>query len=285
MLGDTLRITGKNLHLIYKVLAYVGILMLIAVAVSAAVISPISDALFENADLWEEIVESIEEFGDTHAAQGLAGIGEAFKAFFAAHKQDIWSMVGLLVIVGFIMKLFSCFVAIPEAEVIACYMEKNYRQNFLGAAISSFGKSCVFAFLYTLITTPIDFGLTIGCVYLAKELYAAINILAYPVVAIILVMLISIRICLFGMWVPEMVRGKGRVFASLKENFRLIKHNMKMLLPVTFFFILTGTIFIVSSFLFTMGLSLIVLVPMLMVTQSCAQMIVSFEIHEQKYYR
>ena len=285
MLGDTLRITGKNLHLIYKVLAYVGILMLIAVAVSAAVISPISKALFENGDLWEEIVGAFKEIGETNQAQGLAGIGDAFKGFFAAHKQDIWSMVGLLVIVGFIMKLFSCFVAIPEAEVIACYMEKNYRQNFLGAAISSFGKSCVFALIYTLVTTPIDFGLIVGCGYLAVELYAAIGMLAYPVVAVILTMLISIRICLFGMWVPEMIRGKGKVFPSLKENFRLIKYNMKMLLPVTFFFILTGTIFIVSSVLFTMGLSLIVIVPMLMVTQSSAQMIVSFEIHEQKYYR
>lgn len=285
MLGDTLRITGKNLHLIYKVLAYVGILMLIAVAVSAAVISPISKALFENADLWEEIVESVKEIGDTHATQGLGGIGDALKAFFSAHKQDIWSMVGLLVIVVFIMKLFSCFVAIPEAEVIACYMEKNYRQNFLGAAISSFGKSCAFAFLYTVVTTPIDFALTIGCAYLARELYAAISVLAYPVVVVILVMFISIRICLFGMWIPEMIRGKGKVFASLKENFRLIKHNMQKLLPVTFFFLLSGTLFIASSFLFTMGLSLIVLVPMLMVTQSVAQMIVSFDIHEQKYYR
>ena len=289
---NSLRLLMENFKNVYKILLYKVTVWLIAIALSAAIVLP------EFNDIWNsEIVQEI-----------IVKLREMFTYFFAgkgewvAAKDAVFSPNGLLRQLGdlivsraleialvsigclliFLLRRFAdalCYFSV--GSVINDKMGKFVETRMSMSYVENFKKACVYAVVYV----PIAFLFDAVTILLAFLLLQNVNLLAALFLSVtIIVLMQSIKFTWTWHWIPGMTTDNLR----FRDVFKGLQGAPKKQTGKLFSTYLVGVYCIIivnaSAALFTFGSALLISIPTSYLFFVCLHFVQYYTLTGKKYF-
>ncbi len=230
ILRHSFALTLSNIMLICKVFIYSAVITCLGVAVFISVSTPILEAVGGDFNLMEMV--------DHLAGDVLKGDGAFFDRIIASldhlstnHSTEIVEIVVMGIIVVFLVK-FGFNLVIPTVSyVVNQKMASNYNEGFFHSVASVGLKGLAFSSLYTLISLPIDLGITVLTFYLSKWLTQGLGMFGIICAVLLAIIVITLRMCVMGGWTATFINEDIKFSLKFKRGMRLGFTSLKALFP------------------------------------------------------
>ncbi|MGN0744792.1 MAG: hypothetical protein ACI4MZ_05945 [Christensenellales bacterium] len=231
----SISILFSNLGYTLKILVWILISLLLALALGAAIILPIWDVLASTCDLSVH-VEAVKDGlvmvwdGSLSMRTALREIIVEFRQLFAETLANPGVATGLAFAVLFVYA-FYCFVFglsyYNISDIINKLMASNYRIGFASNLALNFRKACKYSAARLSMTLPID---AVFFVIMASILFGLFDYVGFFVIPILLVtgvVICTLRAVLFSGWLPRMLfHPEEKVYTSFTRSLTYVKSNI-----------------------------------------------------------
>lgn len=271
-----------NFKLVGKIFIFILIVMLIAAAVLMSVLSPVLQGYFEK--MQEEMPVTPEEILQ-HPIKSL----EKFLGYFTDFIEQNASMVNTrLIYLGLLIILFRFLILLPMFPVTKILHEKmtsGFDVGLINAFLSTLVHNLLFSLVSAIILGMVDILIFVGALYMTLGLFHLMGILSLPLALLITIGVYSLRMALTSQILPEFFMEKPKtvfhaIIPGLKLTFKQFSKNFICIFA-------TSTIFfgaLSATFLPTVGLLPILLIPTIMVTQTALYLILNYSYKRHKYF-
>jgi len=237
----------SNMGYVIRIFAWVVIAMLVTACVGAAILVPIFDALAETPEVsaaYDMVAEEVSAFLDD--AESI----RAFVANFADDVKELASAVAsqggllaaLIISAIFLYALYSFLLSFsyyPTAYSVKQLMSSNMRIGLASSMALNFRQAVRFAACRISVAVPIDVALIALAIALFWGLSLVIGVFAVPILVLLGIVVVSLRGCFFGGWLPRLLFVPGEsVYTAFGRSLRAVKLNIRGLLKafvITFF--------------------------------------------------
>ena len=233
----SISILFSNLGYALKILAWILISLLLALALGAAIILPIWNnmTMISSIDFGghvSAIKNSIETVwsGSQTIRAALADVITESRHFLGDIASVPAFATGLTFAVLFVYA-FYCFVFglsyYTISDIINKLMASNYRIGFASNLALNFKKACKYSAARLTISLPIDvifFTIIAGILF---GLFEHVGFFVIPILLIVGVLICSLRALLFAGWLPRMLfHPEEKVYTSFTRSLTYVKSNM-----------------------------------------------------------
>lgn len=283
LVRHSLSLTMSNMQLVFKVLLFALIICLIGAALFVTVSDPILRAIGEELNLDDNLRNFTEDI--------IAGDGAVFNRiinsidnFTANHPGEVLKAMVLGIILIIVMKLLFALIVSPSAHVINNKMATNFTEGFFHSFMKVGGKGALSAFVYTLISAPIDLIIIAVTYMLGKWMVKGIGLFGIIFACALGLVLITLRMSIMGQWVATLVNENlcfnMQFKRGIRKGFKLLPKIFPAMLTVN---ILTFGI-IATTFIPTVTIIPIVTIPCFLVCFISIQLIAYYQDNDKKYY-
>lgn len=290
MYKNSIRILFSNFNIVWKVLLYT--LIVLAVTCGLAYISavPVFNVL-SNQGFFSLIKEVFENFvTNLNLVEFIKGLGNISTSFFEIIINNFSNLWVYIVLFIFIIAILGRFL-IGQSKLASAYslyasMSNNMKVGMLSSYFSNMGKIVLFELTKLIVTFPIDLiiGYVIILCFRLFKFGTTMAILTPFIIVLVSVILLSIRISIFSCWTPMIAVKNDGIFKCLKNNFKLITRRFFKIFANSIGIVLTIIMLNGFALIFTLGVGLIVTIPLSMVLDTTFQMSAYYGSYGMRYY-
>lgn len=289
IIDNSFRLFTTQSRLVWKVLLYQIIYIVVLAGIAIACCYSLIDAFISKGLLQSTTDVLLNNVFNPKVDDILVDINEMFDKFWSIITMSTENTISAILFV-FIVFVLGNFVfslmQIPLTEVIYGYMGSSSRLSFVGCYLSNFGRSVKYALCRTITSLPVDFAIFAAFVGLLKLLAigGVMTFFAPFIIVLVLLLLLSFRMTIFGLWTPAMVamnRGTWKAFAtSIKLGFK----NFKTVFPTHILVVLIALAVNFGLAIFTCGVGCIIAIPATVVFSSIISLVLYFHFCGLRYY-
>ena len=290
MYKNSMKLLFSNFNIVWKVLLYVIVMFLIVFGLAYATALPVFNVLV-NSGFVESVKSLFETFiNNLNGVDLFRGIGELSIHFVDTIFANFHSIGIYIILFIFEIFVFGRFLMglthLTISEMLYSSMSSNLKVGFLYTLFTNFRKIILLELSKFIITFPLD--MLIGYVIImCFKLFAIKGIVAFLtpfIIVLVSVVLISFRVALFSCWVPMIAVKNGNIFVSLVKSFKLQQRRFFKILGNSVGLVLTILIINVFATLFTLGVGVILTIPLSYVWLDTFQMVSYYGSYGMRYY-
>lgn len=287
---NSIRILFSNFSLVWKTLLYLLICVAVLAGASYFAAVPVFKLLATNG-FFDIVRNSFANFvTNLNLVEFVKGVGEATNNFMETiilNFSNVWISITLfLVITVIIGRLLTSLIKMPSSYCLYSSMSSNMKVGLISSFFGNTKKVFAFEFSKLIITLPID--LIIGYVIiLCFKLFSVGGVIAWLtpfIIILVATLLVAIRISLFSCWMPSIAVKNDSVFKCLKDNFKLINRRFFKVFANSIGIVLTIITINGLALVFTLGVGLLVTIPLSMVLTIIFQMSAYYSSYGMRYY-
>ncbi|HKL73918.1 MAG TPA: hypothetical protein VJ903_03400 [Clostridia bacterium] len=279
---NSLNVLLCNFKLVYKLLLFILIITLIAVAICFSIINPIFEGYYEVVrEQFDYVIEDMVK----HPIMMFQSFFNIFLDYLDINSSFVSiKMLNLsLLFIG--LRFFIMLPVLPVANVLHSKMTTNFDQGLFNSFVSSLPQCLLFSLLSAVVLGLIDLAILVGIALLAVPLIKFLGLIALPICLAIAIGAFSLRMSLVCQWLPEISRNNGKkIFSALKASIQpTIKQFTKNFICIS----VTNTVsvaLLMSTFIPTVGLFPIFLIPTFVVLYQSLYLALNFSYNHQKYF-
>lgn len=289
IIDNSFRLFTTQSKLVWKVLLYQIIYIIIIAAIVLACCYSLIDAFINYGVLENTKNLLLNNVFNPRVDEVLFDINAWVEKFWeiitmstANTVAAILLFVILFVLGGFLFTLMS----IPLTEVIYGYMGSSSRLSFVGCYLSNFGRSVKYALCRLITSMPVDVAIFAAFVGLLKLLAigGAMSFFAPFIIVLALVLMLSFRMVIFGMWTPAIIALNRGIWKGFATSVKLGFKNFKTTFPTHLLVVLIVVAANFALAIFTCGVGCIVSVPASVVFSAIVSMVLYFHFCGLRYY-
>ncbi len=287
---NTFKIFFSNGSLIWHTLLYLLISASIVFGAGTLILSPLYHTLSEVG--WTTAIsDSYMNFlNQINLKQLLIDIGDNGRWFVQIIIDNMGKLlpyiilfVIVIIVVGSIVVRFYTMSA---STCVNYYMNSNVKASFPNNIFTSFYRNFRYQLAYTVTVLPINIAIYSLIIYMLKlfESEGFLFIITPFILVLTFTILASLKMTLFGGWLPAIVSSNKGVFACMKKGFVVAKRRFGETFGNAFALYLT--IIFVNFFggVLTFGVGLIVTIPASCILVCVFQNVSYYMAIGQKYY-
>lgn len=230
MLRNSGKIFSSNFSVVYKLLLYKFIVGLLLIALAAAIflpnLTPVWNDLKELGvvDMAKEAFDSVLSLSTSNEEIKLlvADITDMTKTVLGYHSSHLMrSYIGIAVII-LLAYFFSRMADIPVAVLLHAYTQYQARFSFASECIGKFVKSLRYSLLTLCIMLPIDVAIIALSLCILIGIGGAFVYFSGFFAVLVFIVLFSLRLTFFSVWLPCMVAEERGVFDAFKESLSVL---------------------------------------------------------------
>lgn len=287
---NTFKIFFSNGSLLWHTLLYLLLSVGVVFGLGALVLSPLYDLLVEVG--WTVAVKNsyLDFLSHIDIRQLLVSIGDNWRWFLQIVFDNINSLVPTIimfvVIIVIIGTMLVRFYTMSASTCVNYYMNSNVKASFPNNIFTSFYRNLRYQLAYSITLLPINLGIFALVVYMLKlfEFDGWLFFLAPFIIILTYTLLTSIKMTLFGGWMPAIVGTNKGVFACMKKGFVVAKRRFSETFGNAF--ALNLTIIFINFFagIMTFGVGLILTIPASCIIVTIFQNVAYYMAIGQRYY-
>lgn len=292
LFGNGLRLLMENFKNVYKILLYKTAVALIAIALSAAIILPEFNDIW-NSTITQEIIVKLREMFAlffSGSAEWVVAKDAVFSAngllrqlgdLIVSRALEI-TLVSIGCVLIFLIKRFAdalCYFAV--GGVINDKMGKFAETRLSMSYVENFRKACVYALVYV----PVAFVFDGTAIVVAFLLIQNVNLLfaLFLSVSVIVLLQCAKFICTWH-WIPAMVTDNLRLRDAMKGLQGAPKKQTGRLFSCYLTSIYFVIIFNAAAALFTFGSALLITIPTSYLFFVCLHFVQYYTLTGKKYF-
>lgn len=289
IIDNSFRLFTTQSKLVWKVLLYQIIYVVLIAGITVACCYSLIDAFVNNGFIESTKNVIVGNMFNLRIDELLQDISQSLDTFWQIVTQSTSNTISAVVLffVVFVVGNFLFhFMSIPMSEVIYGFMGSSARLSFVGCFFSNFGRSVRYALCRLVTSLPVDVAIFAVFVLMLKFLPFS-GIMAFVssfVLVLALIVLISFRMTLFGLWTPSIVvqnRGIWKAFGtSVKVSFK----NFRTVFPTYLLAVLIVLAVNLAFAIFTCGVGCIISVPASVVFSVILANVLYFHFSGLRYY-
>lgn len=282
---NTLSVTATNLKLVIKLIVFFLIVLVLLFALTVAAINPLLKVLAEALHANDFVFsEEIANGGSENLLEMLSKLGAAINTVLSSNPSQIVYTVLMLCLVFCIVKFFAGLCVLPTAKIVAGQMTSGYIDNFLTVFVANFKSTLLHSLISTLVFLIIDLPIAVFIIYMCVLIIPSLGIFAIPIGMFVFTLFYSVRLALLGQWLPRVTVSGENVWSGFTSSIRDVPYSFQRYFPGTFIIILTTVILLFTTALFTVFLSLLLIIPSAIVTLSAFSTVVYCRQIKQNYF-
>ncbi len=291
ILSDSLRILGRNHHILWRLMIYILVCVLVVGGLSLAICSPLISELSKHGffssleDLFVNLTFNF-DMGNVfdRVYTFLVGFGDLVKANLA-------TMLPFLIVFVTVFTLGVRFTVglaeLPVVDYVYNSMASNTRLSFGVCFIKNLKKSVKLQLCKLCVAFPVD--LLILCAGIGGLLAFQFDIVWLNVLLPILwlvgvMLLVSFKQTLFGLWTPFVAIFEEGCFASFAKSFKALKGNFcavfGRVLLISFLCVVLNYLLVIL----TMAVGLIFVVPVEFCVFLVFGLVMTFYLNGLRFY-
>lgn len=218
-----------------KIFLWIVISLVLSIAIGAATILPIWNALAAVSDANTYVLtikDSIAEVwgGSSTIRAAIGDVLHSFEGVFGICAQHVGITVGLVFAGIFVYALF-CFVFglsyYTNADIINNLMASNMRYGFASNMALNFKKCCKYSAARLTIILPIDLIFAALMLSILFGLFDSIAFFVMPILIVVGICICSLRATLLAGWLPRMIfHPEESVYTSFMRSLTYVKSNV-----------------------------------------------------------
>lgn len=287
---NTFKIFFSNGRLIWHTLLYLLLSFALVFGAGALILSPLYTKLVEVG--WTSAVsDSYMSFlNDINLKELFVSIGENGRWFFQVitdnFTQLIPTIILFVVVIIVIGSMLMRFFTMSASTCINYYMNSNVKASFPNNIFTSFYRNLRYQLVYSITLLPINLLICALVVYMLKlfESGGLLFVLTPFILVLTITLLSSLKLTLFGGWLPAIVSSNKGVLKCLKKGFVVAKRRFGETFGNAF--ALSLTIIFINFFvgLLTFGVGFIVTIPASCIIVTVFQNVSYYMSTGQRYY-
>lgn len=255
---------------VFKILVWLLISLLVVVAVGCAILIPLgnviertTDACIYFGDIAKEITNTV---SGTQTVRGaVCAIIPLILSVLGAISQNVGATIGLVFALIFLYSLY-CFVFglsnYGVADIVNKSMESNMKFGLSSSMVMNLKTCCKYSIAKLSVSLPIDLLIASILLAILFGLFKYIGLFALSILIPTIIILCTLRACLFAGWLPRMLHHpEETVYTCLFRSFTFVKYNFSGLFKAYAITFTLVYLLIALLALPTGGLALIVLPP------------------------
>jgi len=276
----------SNISLIYKLLIFMMIVLIIAIALFIGIIGPALNKIFAASDLTTLIetynLENIDKITYTDLFGALL---QDLRGVFNINKSVIYSSLAWISLVYMLARFFFTLSQVPIAKMIFDKMSSNFNNGFLPTCIQYSKQALVYALISSLISVPLDLAVIWGIIALGIKLSSVVNFFAIAFSVTLLLLYAALRTSLLSQWVPLIIAENLGVIDALRKSIVPSLASFKDIFSASLIvFVLITWSASGGLNLITFGIVPIFIFPFAMVFLNIMNMVKYFNNNNKKYY-
>ena len=218
-----------------KIFLWIVISLVLSIAIGAAIILPIWNALSAVGDVNAYVLaikDSVASVWDgSSTIRGAIGdVLHSLEGVFGICAQNVGITVGL-VFAGIFVYALYCFVFglsyYTNADIINNLMASNMRYGFASNMALNFKKCCKYSAARLSITLPIDLIFAALMLSILFGLFDSIAFFVMPILIVVGICICSLRATLLAGWLPRMIfHPEESVYTSFTRSLTYVKSNV-----------------------------------------------------------
>lgn len=289
IIDNSFRLFTTQSKLVWKVLLYQIIYIVIIAAITVACCYSLIDALVNNGALESTKNVLVDNIFNPKVDDVLVDINTTIEKFWqiiTMSTSNIVAAILLFVIVFVFGNFLFTLMSIPLTEVVYGYMGSSSRLSFVGCFLSNFGRSVKYALCRLITSLPVDIAIFAAFIFLLKLLAigGVMTFFAPFIIVLAVVLLLSFRMTIFGMWTPAIVALNRGIWKGFATSVKLGFKNFKTVFPT---YLLVVLIVLAANFalaIFTCGVGCIISIPATVVFSAIISMVLYFHFCGLRYY-
>ena len=291
----TFHVFVDNFSVTYKQLLYRLIVLVIAGAICVAGVYPFIEGVLD-LQSFNSLTGGVADFIKNFLygnVEKLSGISQTVRDSFTQLLSDLQSRItqiclsGLLIFfVVMIEKWFTGMGNYATAAVINDKMALRANSPFLGTLVKNLKTAAIYNAIYVPLSMVYDVAIAIGMIALIAAMVNSFMPLYVGVFifALVSIVSVSLKMTFTTDWLPALVRGKMKQFASIKYSF---SRKNKGTVNIFSNFIVMSLLLMalnVAAFMFTFGVGLLLTVPASYVMLLSFELVNYYDREEIKYF-
>ncbi len=289
ILDNSFRVFSNKFRLVWRVLLYCLLVVVLLSGIALASCYSLIVALSENGFLnqvGDFINANLFNFRIDQILQDGALLFNEFLAIISLNTHLIPFVIILLVVVFLLGSILFGLLELPLIECIYGYMGSCSKLNFMGYFISNFSRSLKYRLSKLIVTVPLDL-LIVASFFALLQLFTLsgfLSIIAPFIILLALVLLISLRLSLFAEWGPCIVVNNIGIWKGLKENFKNIRKNYKVVFGTVLITVILAFAANYGLSALTCGVALFISIPATIVFFNVMYTVIYFHLNGLRYY-
>lgn len=274
----------SNLDLILKILVYIVVFMLIAMALFTAIAVPIYHSIGESFDLSNRMDVLHKKLASTRIT--INGVDETYKdvkQFFEQDAQKIGAALGVYITFFMFILFFTSLMLVPATVLMHQRMTTGFSTSFTKALIGNLKQSLQFAFINTILGLILNFALGVILYYITFTLYLGLKVVGLSIAVLIVSFMQGLKSVLISQWLPNIVIEKKGILKSLGNSVKVSYKLMSDLLPFFTFLILIVITVSLATSVFTAYLMPILIFSLFGIFLISANIISYYRTNKQNY--
>lgn len=271
---NAFRLLIENFSNVYKVLLYKLLVILVAGALSAAIIVPNLVEIFGSTE-WQTLFEDVKEFlkalvsANADRLQELNGEFTGANGAVANFLRFVKDMIPRLafallgVVLVYILKRFAdtiCYFAV--GTVLDDRMSTYAKTPFSDALIRDLGRACVYSIVYILIVFVVDVAMLALCYFLFFYLLSFLNFFVSVFLSVTFIVgCEALKLSFTSFWMPAVVTDKMPMKQAMKQYGRMTKDQKRKMFSTYLVAMYLVLIVNVLCAIATVGSALLLTVP------------------------
>lgn len=271
-----------NFKLVAKLAVFFLIIMIIAGAIMIGIVRPVLNEFFDA--LRNDVAISAGDFYE-HPIKSLQTFADYFSQFLSNNSSELDVKLVYLWILVVVSRFLMILPLMPVTKILYDKMTSGFDMGLLNATVSTIGQNLLYSAVMSLFVGTFDLALMAGMCFLFVWAVRTAGVIMLPLVLLILLLVYTVRLCLFSHWLPEIFASDSKnifkAFAvSLKPAFEKFVKNF---LCLFFLLIATYTLF-ATSLIPTVGLVPIFCIPLFVTLYAAMSLTLNFSYHQRKYF-
>lgn len=287
---NSIKILFSNFHLVWRDMLYHLIIFVLCGFFVYHTVTPIY-RLLETSGFIDNVISSYTDFmSRLNLADFMIKIKDLSKEFIIIltdNMANIWiNFVLLFLVIGFFSPVLHTMSGLAMCYSLNYYMGSMNTHSYRLSFSETFKKNLSYSLCFYLINLPIT--AVLGVIFVLSLKLFSVNWLV-KIVALILVVslgviMLALRSTLFIAWAPAMVVTNAGVWKSLGLGIKSTFRRFNKVFPSAIGVVLT--LLVVNLFLgtYTLGVGLLVSIPISYLLSSSLGMVSFFEAQGMRYY-
>lgn len=290
MYKNTFKLIISNFHLVWKSLLYHIFMGLIIVGLAFACSLPIINVI-KDAGVFKLVSESFNEFATSFNIYKLFSdlilAVENLLNVIAENIGSLWLYIVLFLLIIIVVRtIFSGFSNFACTGVLYNYLSSNIKVSYVANLTNNFFKNLKFQLAYLIVELPIDLAI-LCCAYLLFKWMLSLSgliLLAPIVLMVLLILVVSLKQTLFSAWLPALIVFNCSIFGALKKGVKAVFRRFYRSYSTAILIMLTLVILNIGCALCTFGASLLLTLPISLLSNNVFGMVVFYSSQGMRFY-
>ena len=285
MLKNSLKIFLGNIGTGWKVLVYKALIILCALGLTTAIMMPVVNALYK-AHYFTEVSNVINSLSFSFSLQNLltSTIGLFEKMWTILSNANL---IAFVVVFGILLLCVYYYVGglykLALAESVYTYMASYAKIGFMSCFVGKLKKSSIYCLIRLITSLVMDIIIFTLCILTFNGLKSSLTV-ATIVVIIMIVVLCSLKNTVLCGWETAICVHNCSCFEALKKSFKMCLQKFFKIWSDNAFIVIFALAINVFMIFATMGIGLIVTIPLTCVLLACYNGVAYFESRGMRYY-